>query len=250
MAVAAVGGAEAAGARPARVWARIADALARDIAAGRHAPGERLPGEQALAARFDVNRHTVRQALRNLADRGLVRVEHGVGSFVGAFALEYALGRRTRFAENLARAGLTGRHRPLASGRCTADAELARRLGVRAGTGLIRVRSLGEADGRPISVSDHYFPARRFAGIAEAFAETGSITRALARCGVADFVRRWSGISAGLPDAETAALLGVPPSRPVLLVESVNTDLDDRPVECGRTRFAGDVVQLVVEPER
>ncbi len=241
---------DAAGCWRLRVWARIADALAHDIAAGRHAPGERLPGEQALAARFDVNRHTVRQALKSLADRGLVRVEHGVGSFVGAFAVEYALGRRTRFAENLARAGMTGRHRPIADGRCMADAELARRLEVRTGTALVWVRSRGEANGRPISVSDHYFPARRFAGIAAAFAETGSITRALARCGVADFLRSWSGISAGLPDAETAALLGVAPSRPVLLVESVNTDLDGRPVECGRTRFAGDVVQLVVEPDR
>jgi GntR family phosphonate transport system transcriptional regulator len=240
---------DAVGDRPVRVWARIADALARDIAAGRPAPGDRLPGEQALAERFDVNRHTVRQALKSLADRGLVRVEHGVGSFVGTFAVEYALGRRTRFAENLARAGMSGRHRPIADGRCIADAELARRLGVRAGAALVWVRSRGEANGRPISVSDHYFPARRFAGIAAAFADTGSITRALARCGVADFVRSWSGISAGLPDAETAALLGVPPSRPVLLVESVNADLDGRPVECGRTRFAGDVVQLVVQPE-
>lgn len=238
------------GERPLRAWARIAEAIAGDIGAGRHSPGTRLPPEQALAARFGVNRHTVRQALRSLADRGLLRVEHGVGSFVGAHALEYALGRRTRFAENLARAGMAGRQRLLAHARREADAAVARRLRLRAGAPVVWVETCGEADGRPVCVSERWFPARRFAALPAALDETGSITRALARCGVHDFERAWSGITATLPDARIAALLGASPARPVLVVEAVNTDSDGRPVEFARTRFAGDVVQVVVEPER
>ena len=55
-------------------------------------------------------------------------------------------------------------------------------------------------------------------------------------------------ISARLPEARTAHLLAQPPGRPVLYVESVNVDRDLRPIEFGRTHFAGDRVQLVVEP--
>jgi GntR family phosphonate transport system transcriptional regulator len=240
----------AGGAKPQRTWARIAEAIAGDIGAGRHSPGTRLPPEQALAERFGVNRHTVRHALRNLADRGLVRVEHGVGSFVGTHALEYALGRRTRFAENLARAGVTGRQRLLAHARRAADAAVARRLGLRTGAAVVWVETCGEADGRPVCASERWFPARRFSALPAALDETGSITRALARCGVHDFDRAWSGISAALPDARTASLLGASPARPVLVVEAVNTDAEGRPVEFARTRFAGDLIQLVVEPER
>lgn len=231
-----------------RMWAAIAEAIAGEIAGGRYAPGARLASEHELAERFRVNRHTVRQALQSLAARGLVRIEHGVGSFVGEFAVEYALGRRTRFAENLARAGFDSRRLPLATSVDAAEEAVAARLKLKPGAPVARIETLSEARGRPISVSEHYFPARRFPGIGEAFARSGSITRALSECGLPDFVRKWSGISAVMPEARTAALLRQPSSRPVLLVESVNTDLRGKPVEFGRTRFAGDVVQLVVEP--
>ena len=55
------------------LWRRIADDLERAIATGELAAGERLPGEVEIAARFGVNRHTVRRALAALAGRGLVR---------------------------------------------------------------------------------------------------------------------------------------------------------------------------------
>lgn len=235
---------------PGRVWAEIAERLAEEIAGGRFAPGARLPSEHALADRFRVNRHTVRQALKSLASRGILRIEHGVGSFVGEFALEYALGRRTRFAENLARAGFKSKHLPLATGLREADEDVARRLKLKPGAPVVWLQTLGEARGRPVSLSEYHFPARRFAGVADAFVKTGSITRALAACGLTDYVRKWSSISAVMPEPRVAALLRQPSVRPVLLVESVNVDLHGRPVEFGRTRFAGDVVQLVVEPGR
>ena len=61
---------------------RIADELARDIRGGRLANGAQLPGEHALAARFDVSRNTVRQALTELGRRGLISTHSGKGSFV------------------------------------------------------------------------------------------------------------------------------------------------------------------------
>lgn len=61
---------------------RIADELARDIRGGRLANGAQLPGEHALAARFDVSRNTVRQALTELGKRGLISTHSGKGSFV------------------------------------------------------------------------------------------------------------------------------------------------------------------------
>jgi GntR family transcriptional regulator len=61
---------------------RIADELARDIRGGRLPNGAQLPGEHALAARFDVSRNTVRQALTELGRRGLIATHSGKGSFV------------------------------------------------------------------------------------------------------------------------------------------------------------------------
>jgi GntR family phosphonate transport system transcriptional regulator len=86
-------------------WRQIADDVAGDIEAGRLAAGAQLPTEAALAARFGVNRHTVRRALAALAERGLVRATQGRGTFVETQRLAYPIGRRTRFSEIVSKAG-------------------------------------------------------------------------------------------------------------------------------------------------
>ncbi|HEX4260713.1 MAG TPA: GntR family transcriptional regulator, partial [Acetobacteraceae bacterium] len=81
------------------VWRRIADTLRGEIGGGAAAPGARLPTEAQLAARFAVNRHTIRRAMEDLARSGLVRVERGRGAFVSEDVLDYTVAPRTRFSE-------------------------------------------------------------------------------------------------------------------------------------------------------
>jgi len=84
------------------MWQRIAEVLAAEISAGTYPPGSRMPTETALAERFGVNRHTLRQAMGALSDAGLVSVQHGRGTFVRpAPVIEYPVGPRTRFSEIL-----------------------------------------------------------------------------------------------------------------------------------------------------
>src|SRR5215469_4025220 len=87
------------------LWRRIADDLEQAIALGTHAAGERLPGEVEIAARFGVNRHTVRRALAGLTERGLVRAERGSGTYVAPTRLSYPIRSRTRFSEIVGAAG-------------------------------------------------------------------------------------------------------------------------------------------------
>lgn len=61
---------------------RISSTLRAEIEGNEHLPGDRLPTETRLAEIFEVSRPTVRAALRDLEARGLVRTQHGVGTFV------------------------------------------------------------------------------------------------------------------------------------------------------------------------
>ena len=230
-----------------RVWSQIERSLEQSIASGEARPGERLGTEHELASRYGVNRHTVRQALASLASRGLVRVEHGHGTFVEDLAIDYMLGRRTRFSENVAAAGLEGRHIALENTELKSDSINASQLRNASGTRVLRLKTLGEARGMPVSVAEHFIPARRFAGIGERFAELGSLTRAFAEFGVGDYTRKQSLVTARIPDAQTAMLLRQPATRPVLHVEAVNLDSRGRPIEFLRSDFCGDRVQLVFE---
>src|ERR1700740_1946432 len=87
------------------VWRQIEQILAAEIAASGFGAEGRLPSEGELAKRFDVNRHTVRRAMLGLAALGLVSVGEGRGPFVQPGAIDYTIGRRTRFTENLREQG-------------------------------------------------------------------------------------------------------------------------------------------------
>ena len=229
-------------------WQAIAAELRADILAGRVAPGERLPNEKARAERFAVNRHTLRQAVQALVREGHLDVRQGAGTFVRELVLDYALNRRTRMSENLARIGETAA-RELLSHAIVPAGEWAEALkvGARGKVALIETRS--SVRGRPVAMSTAAFPCPRLAAIAEHLGDHGSITRALRELGVADYTRHRSAISTRLPTQAEADALARPVTQPVLVVQYVNVDRDGTPVEAATTLFAGDAVQLVVEPD-
>ena len=231
------------------VWRQIADHLKGEILAGRPRPGDRLPTEHDLAHHYSVNRHTARRALAALAEMGLVRTEQGRGSFVQDHIIDYRVRRRTRFSENISALRREPGGRLLRERDLTADNALAASLDIPPGSPVVMLQILGEADGRPISLSSHYFPKERFPALADAFRDTGSITKALARCGVADYLRRQTRVTARMPRAEDLRVFQQPPNRPILQAESINVDTAGRPVSFTVARFASDRVQLVFEPE-
>ena len=228
-------------------WLRIAQQLSEAIGQGVYAPGARLPSEHALAQQFGVHRHTIRRSLASLVQRGLVRSTQGSGSFVEAFAVDLALGKRTRHQHSLSQAGLRGGLRVLQSCALQADAEQADALRVAEGAPVLYLQVQGEGAGQVLHVSDRYFPLPRFEKLADVVRETGSITQAFAQHGAPDYLRKASRISARLPSQEVAALLCQAHTQPALRVSSVNVDTQQVPIEYALTWFAGDRVTLTVE---
>ncbi|MBD0276139.1 MAG: phosphonate metabolism transcriptional regulator PhnF [Acetobacteraceae bacterium] len=229
------------------LWRQIFSEIEREIARGRHPPGARLPTEQTLTARFGVNRHTVRRAMEELEASGLVRVEQGRGSFVAEDVLDYRLGTRTRFTEVIRRQNREPSGRMLRIAEVPADAAVAAALGLQRGWPVVKAERLGLADGRPVVVGAHFFPAARFPRIAADLAADPSITKALAAGGVPDYRRRTTRVTARMPTPEEAALLQQSRTRPVLAAETVNTDPEGEPVEAGWSCYAAGRVQIVVE---
>ncbi|MFO7596986.1 MAG: phosphonate metabolism transcriptional regulator PhnF [Desulfocurvibacter africanus] len=231
------------------LWKQIQKALEQDIAGGVYAPGEKLPTESEFAVRFGVNRHTLRRALAALTDRGYVRVEQGRGTYVQEQVIDYSLKKRVSFSENL----LGQKRMPggsyLGCESVTADHVVAKALRLKPGTLVLRMDSTGEADGKVIGAFSHFFPEERFRGIEEHFRQTGSISESLRRCGIDDYARKWTRITARMPTPADADLLDQPRSKPVLVTESVNVDNQGRPIEYGLARWAGDRVHFFVEQD-
>jgi GntR family transcriptional regulator, phosphonate transport system regulatory protein len=229
------------------LWRQIEQVLTEEIETGDLEAGSRLPTEPTLAERFKVNRHTVRRAVSGLVERGLVKVEQGRGSFVAEHVLDYFIGRHTRFSDLVHKQNRHPGGTLLFTRRIKADAVVAEALMLAPGADVHMLETVGELDGRPISVGSHYFPAERFPDLDEVHDREGSITRTLTHYGCGDYERRITKVTARMPDGSDAELLRQARGRPILVTESVNVDSSDIPVEYGVARFAADRFQIVFE---
>ena len=233
---------------PVPVWRQIAQQLSASIGKGGLRPGDRLPTEAELSARFGVNRHTVRHAVDQLVRAGLVRVEQGRGSFVADEVIDYQVTGRTRFSEWIRRQNREPGGQVLHVREVACSPAVAAGLGVDAGAAVVVMERLGLADGVPVSLSAHYFPPTRLPGILAALRAQPTVTAALQAAGVADYVRKATRVSARMPTAAEASLLRVGRSRPLLVCENTNVDAAGGIIEFGVARYPSTRVQVVFEP--
>lgn len=227
------------------LWQQIARTLSDEVRAA--SPGDRLPTEAQLAARFGVNRHTVRRALANLADAGLVHARRGVGVQVIAPPTDYPLTRRTRFHAAMSATGRVPGRRVLSVQTLATDPSEAEALGLHTGAQIIRAEGLSLADGQVIGHFRSSFPV--LPGLAEALVAGDGVTRALAACGIADYTRAWTRLTAAAADGLLAGHLRLRRGEPVMRAVSLNIGPDGAPLEYGITHFAGTRVTLIVAPD-
>lgn len=231
------------------IWKSIALVLTSDIAEGRYKTGDRLPTEAQLAATHGVNRHTVRRALSDMADQGLVHARRGAGVFVAARATDYPIGRRVRYHKNISASGKIPGKKILALTTRTADEAEAEALRLNPGDAVHVYDGLSLADDQPIGLFQSVFPAQRFPTLLQALKDTQSVTKALQSCGVADYTRISTRLTARAATATQALHLHLAEGAPVLFSIGVNADPDGHPVEFGRTFFAGEKVTLTLNED-
>jgi GntR family phosphonate transport system transcriptional regulator len=232
------------------LWRQIENRLRSSIAQGDYAPGSRLPPDRQIAAEFNANRLTARRALASLEQQGLIRIEHGNGTFVAENLLRYNLGRRVRFNQNLTSRDATPRRELLGAWEVKATKDVAARLGITTGDPVVKIDLLGFADEYPISVMSRFAPGERFDGLAAAFKREQSFTAALRQFGIEDYRRMLTEVTARLPTPFEARLLKQPKSQPILACESIDVDLEGVPISYQVGCFSGERVALVVEHDQ
>ncbi len=229
-------------AAPGLAWRRISQVLEHRIRAGTYAAGALLPPSTVLAEEFGVHRHTVRQAFRHLAERGLVSVERGRGTEVLAQRFPYRIGRRVSLRTNFSQAGIQ------VDG-VLAPRHVAEALGLRPGIPVHVLRTLSRADGVPVSSGVHYLDALRFTDFVQQLEASGaSISAAFMAAGIPDYIRLSTRFSARTACAEEAGLLALASGAPVLQSISIDALPDQTPIQYVESVFAGERMEMIVEP--
>lgn len=235
---------------PVPLYHQLKTAILRDIEAGRWRPGERLPTEDALIARFHVSKITVRQALRDLAQLGYIRREQGRGTFVQGAPLEEGPRELTSFTGEMRGHGLTASSRVLEQGVVAATDEVAARLGTTAGTSLFRLRRLRLADGEPMGLQTAFIPLRLAPGIDRLSFADASLYEVLAsHYSLYPAAAREAHQAVLVPD-DVAELLRVPAGSPALSAERLTALADGRPLEYVHAIMRGDRYKVVLDLAR
>ncbi|MHB1104527.1 MAG: phosphonate metabolism transcriptional regulator PhnF [Devosia sp.] len=229
-------------------WEEVETTIAAEIAAGRWKPGDRLPTEPELCARFSVGRHSLRRAVMALVAAGRLRVQQGSGTFVADQAmLRYQIGPQTRFRRNLAAQGVTPSGEVVIAETLPAPAHVAAALTLPEGAPVHRVTMLGRADGVPINISHSWHPAERFPDLADQRRAGRPLSDIYADHGLADYRRRNTTISARPALREEARLLAQPEGHPVLVALKTDIAPDRMPIGYSEAIWAAGRVQFTIE---
>lgn len=229
-------------------WRRIRDGLAAEIDGGTLPRGAQLPTESALCAQFETGRHSVRRAVQALAIEGKLRVVQGRGTFVeSAPLIQYAIGRRTRFRQNLLDQGLTPSGDHLVAETLATPEHVATALGLASGAMVHRLLRRGLADGVPVSLGLSWHPADLLPGFVEQRMSGLSVTQAYAAHGIADYYRKRTEIYARRPDREESRLLVQHPDQPVLVVVKTDVTPEGRVIGHSEAVWSADRVRFTID---
>jgi DNA-binding GntR family transcriptional regulator len=213
--------------------------IADQIASGALASGDRLPAERRLCDQLGVSRATVRRALADLVEDGLVGSSMGRGSFVATGPLVEPPNALLSFTELGSRRGLRPSARVLVREVRAATLEEAEQFGIAPGAEILELSRLRMLDGVPVAVDRSRVPIARAPALLDYDFGTASLYDALTAAGYPP-VRAAYTVEAVAATAAEGALLGIEAGTPVLVTDTTAYDLGDRPVERCRTAYRAD----------
>ena len=220
-------------------YREIAEDLRRRLREGEFVAGRVLPSEAALGERYGASRVTVRRALEQLRQEGLLDSRQGFGWFAAADPIRQPLAGLATIEAQLASSGRRSDRRILAFGFVPAPRHLRPLLG----DTVLEVRRLSLADDAPFARVTVWCREDLGSELSRADVERASFYELLpTRLGGATQT-----IGAAIASPDDAELLRIPPQSAVLVVERTTVDDTDRPVLASEHVFPGHLTEFVVD---
>ena len=223
------------------LYRQIKGLIMRSLESGEWRPGEAIPSEIELAARYKVSQGTVRKAIDELAAEKHLLRRQGKGTFVATHDEARAQFRFLRLMPDEGEQEYPA-SRLLDCKRARARAEIARLLELRAGDGVVVIRRVLNFADEPTVLEQIYLPGTLFRNLSAAIFNEykGSMYKLFETEFGTRMIRAEEKIRAVVADAAAAELLRVREGAPLLCVERVAYSYGDKPVEFRRGFYRTD----------
>lgn len=198
-------------------------------------PGDALPSERELCDLYGLSRTTVRLAMSELEERGMIARRHGKGTFVTRLTPQRTdLMGTYSFTEQMKSLGRVPSSRVLEFDIREASKPVAANMGIRLGEKIYRMRRIRLADGIPMMVERTYLPAAEFVGLTKQVMIDNPLYDTLEKEYGQKIHLAEESLSARIARGDEAELLGVPEGSPVLHL--VRTTTNDKNIVIEYTR--------------
>jgi GntR family transcriptional regulator len=225
----------------------VAASIEARIRAGEWAPATRLPPERELCRSLDVSRSTLRAALADLEERGLITRHQGRGTFVARPRVQADVGGFFSLREALTARGIRLETRVLDVAIVQASRSIARELGLLPSELVVRIDRLRSTDGEPLVIDSAHLPVARFPGLESKDLVTRSLYDILRQdygCHVATAAETLEPV---ILTPDECGLLGVTANAPALLIRRLTRDRGDAIVELATALLRGDRAGLLLQ---
>ena len=231
--------------RAGALYGEIAQSLRAEIDSGRFADARVLPGERELAQWLKVSRTTLRRAIQQLVEEGLLFHRQGAGTFIHRALprVDQPFSRLTGFTEDMRLRGFAASSRELESGVFLPSPEEAMMLGVSPSESILRLSRLRLANEVPMAIEHTVVPLKF---LPDPTALGPSLYDSLEALGLGP-ARGLQRLRAMLLSDADAALLGVPAKSPTLYIQRIAYLADGRCVEFTRSYYRADTYDFVSE---
>ena len=223
------------------LYQQIKALITRRLELGEWKPGELIPSEIELAARFKVSQGTVRKAIDELSAENLVVRRQGKGTFVATHHETLSQFRFLRLVPDSDTLQIAT-NKLIDIKRMRAPAEVARQLDLKAGDSVIFIKRVKSFNDVPTILEDIWLPGAIFKSLtAERLVEYKGPLYGLFETEFGTrMIRATERIRAIQASAEMAELLSVAPDSPLLSVERLSFTYGDKPVEVRRGQYLTD----------
>lgn len=209
----------AAGREALPAYRRIHGDIRARIESGALAPGDRIESERQLAGRYGVSLMTARHAMNVLEGDGLVERRLGSGTFVAPPRIHF--NRLQSFSEQMTARGERARSRIVGIQVLADEIEAAARLGLPAGTRLMRLERVRLGGSEPFAFETTFLSEREFPGLARSVRASGSLFETLRLDYGLEPEYAEEEVDALSADARLAHLLDIPRGSPLLRIRQV-----------------------------
>ena len=231
---------------PTPLYKQLSDLLRQQIEEGKIKPDHPIPSERSLCEKFRISRITVRQAISEMINQGMLYRKQGKGTFVAKRKINQGLVRFVNFARTVLELGMKPSTKIIRNDILPADIQIAKILDIPVTSQILKLSLLGMGDDEPLVLYESYFPLPLGKKLAK---EAVIREKKQEPFSTYDLYEKTSNVlprfvtqtfEAITADDRLASIMKVKKGAPIFMITSIFQTMDHLPLEFRTAMYRGD----------